>query len=288
MLLTASAKINLWLRVLRRREDGFHEIDTRMLSLDLADTLTLERTGDAPGTVGFTCSDPTLPTDGANLARQALDRLAAHTGAPLPGLRLHLQKAIPHGAGLGGGSSDAAAVLRGANDVCGLGLSIEALGAIAAGLGSDVSFFLHGGAADCRGRGELVTPVPDFSPRLPLLLAKPPFPVPTPWAYQQWRDSREIPGVPYAPQPLPGSAAAAKPPLTLVNDLERPVFAKYLLLAELKTWLLARDEVAAALLSGSGATVFAILREGRLTDALRRDLLAEFGPDTWTWTGRTA
>ena len=118
------------------------------------------------------------------------------------------------------------------------------------------------------GRGENVTPV-EFPHTLPLLLIKPPFGVPTPWAYRQWRDSLEIPGVRYAAQELPWG--------TLVNDLERPVFEKYVFLADLKMWLLGQPEVAGALMSGSGATVFAVLREKAGAESLRARLEQEFG-----------
>ena len=111
-------------------------------------------------------------------------------------------------------------------------------------------FFVYRSTAVCRGRGEIVEPVP-FHARLPLLLLKPPFPVPTPWAYQRWRDARALPGVRYEAQRFDWGE--------LINDLERPVFEKYLLLAEMKTWLLAQPEAAGALLSGSGSTVLAVL-----------------------------
>lgn len=286
LTLAAPAKINLWLRIFGRRPDGFHDLETRMLALELADEVTLEHLPQgAPGTVVFSCSDPSLPVDDSNLARRAVTLLAEQQGRPLPAVRVHLEKRIPHGAGLGGGSSDAAAVLRGLNDLLQLGLSLETLSHLAARLGSDVPFFLIGGAADCTGWGEIVTPVSGFTPRCPVLLVKPPFPVPTPWAYQQWQASQEIPGVDYGPQRI---RLAEGNTVEVVNHLERPVFAKYLLLADLKTWLRGRPEVAAALLSGSGATVFALLREGALVEALRSEIRAEFGPQMWTWAGRSA
>lgn len=247
--LEAPAKINLSLRVLRRREDGFHEITTRMAPLALADRLTLEIPGDAPsGTVGFTCDDPTIPGDENNLAVKAVRALEKHTGV-LPGLRLHLEKHIPHGAGLGGGSSDAAAVLRGLGEL--LGIPFPALHAAAAETGSDVPFFLYNSTCDCTGRGEQVTPVPGFDWRPRLLLLKPPFGVPTPDAYQRWFGSREVPGFLYIPQYTPGGE--------LSNDLERPVFEKYPVLGLLKSQLLTCPGVLAALMSGSGSTVFAVL-----------------------------
>ncbi len=270
MILEAPAKVNLSLRVLRRREDGFHEIVTRMAPLALADRVTVEPLADAPrGTVAFTCDTPGVPGDETNLAVRAVRALEALTG-PLPAVRLHLEKRVPHGAGLGGGSSDAAAVLRGLNGVFALGLPLETLAEAAGAIGSDVPFFLYEAVCDCTGRGEAVVPVGEFAWRPELLLVKPAFGVATPGAYKRWRDSREVPGFHYAPQPVPGGE--------LVNDLERPVFEKYP--GVLKGRLLECPGVTAALMSGSGSTVFAVL-EGDAAPALAV-VQEELGDEVWT------
>ena len=270
--LSAPAKINLSLRVLRRREDGFHEIATRMAPLALADRVTLERLDGAAGRVEFSCDDPTVPGDETNLAVKAVRVLEKITG-PLPAVRIHLEKRIPHGAGLGGGSSDAAAVLRGLRELVPV-LSLQMLQQAAAATGSDVPFFLHGCVCDCTGRGETVRPVPDFAWHPRVLLLKPPFGVATPGAYARWRESREVPGLTYASQPSPGGE--------LVNDLERPVFAKYPVLGVLKARLLACEGVTAALMSGSGSTVFAVLEPA----ANAADIIAaaqhEIGAELWS------
>jgi len=118
-------------------------------------------------------------------------------------VRITLNKRIPHGAGLGGGSSDAAATLRLLNRVFQTrSFRWKKLSALAAALGSDVPFFLGGGAAICRGRGELIEPAP-LPVRLNLFLLKPSFGVSTAWAYSRWRDTQEIPGANYSPQQLP-------------------------------------------------------------------------------------
>ena len=275
MILDAPAKINLSLRVLRRREDGFHEIATRMAPLELADriSLTLLPTPAPPGTVQFTCDDPTVPADETNLAVKAVRALESHTG-PLPGVAIHLEKRIPHGAGLGGGSSDAATVLKGLNALCSLGLSTETLARAAASIGSDIPFFLYDSVCDCGGRGEAVVPVPGFDWHPRLLLIKPPFGVPTPAAYRRWRDSQEVPGFSYAPQSSPGGV--------LDNDLERPVFEKYPVLGTLKNSLLATPGIAAALMSGSGSTVFAVLTGTADSDAILRTVKEEVGEEVWT------
>ena len=195
MQLFAPAKINLSFKILRRRDDGFHEIETLMAPISLGDELTIEPDESGRG-IAFTTDDPTLPPGEDNLvvraARSFFEAIKAE-----PRVRIRLRKIIPHGAGLGGGSSDAASTLLGLNDLNGQPLTPDGLTTLAAALGSDVPFFLAQGAARCSGRGEIVEPVQPLPP-LSLLLLKPEFGVPTPWAYQRWRDSRELPGVDYA------------------------------------------------------------------------------------------
>jgi 4-diphosphocytidyl-2-C-methyl-D-erythritol kinase len=196
----------------------------------------------------------------------------------LPNVELGLSKQIPHGAGLGGGSSDAATVLLGLDALFETRLPLEALSAMAADLGSDVPLFLRRRAVMMRGRGEIVEEATGV-PELPLLLVKPPFGVPTPWAYKQWSTSRELPSIPYGAQEFPWG--------TLVNDLERPVFEKYLFLPTLKKWLLGQPEVAGALMSGSGSTVFAVLHSKEQGVPLGERLAAEFGTDLWCFLCET-
>ncbi len=275
----APAKINLSLRVLGRREDGFHEIETLMVPLDLADEITLEDTAaaDANG-IELVCSDPTIPTGPGNLAYRAAELFQARLGHAMPPVRIVLTKHVPHGAGLGGGSSDAATVLLALNEKTHAGLSTALLAEMAAELGSDVPFFVYRQAAICRGRGERIEPT-NFDATLSLVLFKPEFPISTPWAYQRWRDSRELNGVLYSAQPFPWGE--------LVNDLERPVFEKYLVLADLKTWLLQQPEVSGALLSGSGSTMFAVLRDTPIqADALIERARKNFG-ELWSCVCRS-
>ena len=274
MNFSAPAKINLSLSILGKRPDGFHEIESLMVPISLADTLTFEKCAE-PG-IAFTCSDSTLPCDDSNLVVRAARRFFESTGLH-PSVRIHLAKAIPHGAGLGGGSSDAAMTLTGLNQLFGSPLAPENVHALAAELGSDVPFFLAGSAAVCRGRGEIVEPVP-FPHQLPLLLIKPGFGVPTPWAYSRWRDALEIPGISYAPQEFAWGR--------LVNDLERPVFEKHLFLPVLKRWLLQQPETAGALMSGSGSTCFAVLRDEADGLALEAKVHEAFG-EVWTCLCRT-
>lgn len=270
MQLFPPAKVNLRLRVLRRREDGFHEIESLFAPISLCDELTIQP-NEKPG-LEFSCNDPALSAGEENLVVRAARRFFAETKTEAR-VRIELRKKIPHGAGLGGGSSDAASTLLGLNALAGRPLTRARLTNLAADLGSDVPFFMSESAAICRGRGEIVEPVEKLPP-LPLLLVKPEFGVPTPWAYQHWRDSHELPGIDYAAQSL-GE-------LQLQNDLERPVFEKYVFLAHLKSWLRAQPEVAAALLSGSGSTVFAVLRDAAQAEALAARAREEMDPALWT------
>jgi len=265
----APAKINLSLEIRGKRPDGFHEIETLMVPISLADTLDIQRADG--GGIAFTCSDPTLPAGDDNLVARAA-KLFFERRKMKPNVRIHLEKRIPHGAGLGGGSSDAATTLMGLNELFGAGFDTPALSAMAAELGSDIPFFVYRSAAVCRGRGELVEPVA-FAEPLPLLLIKPPFGVPTPWAYQHWSGSKELPGIPYGAQVFPWGK--------LVNDLERPVFEKYIFLAMVKRWLLAQPEAEGALMSGSGSTMIAVLREALKATALQEKIAVEFGEGLW-------
>jgi 4-diphosphocytidyl-2-C-methyl-D-erythritol kinase len=275
--LPSYAKINLWLRVLGKREDGFHEVQTRLVKVDVADTVRLTLTGTTPG-MDLTCNVPGIPTDDSNLAIMALKAFEARVGVS-HGWKIHLEKRIPHGAGLGGGSSNAGTILRAANQLLGQPLSLDALLEIAAGIGSDVPcFLLDTPAADGEGRGERVTPV-EFPWQLPLVLIKPPFPIPTPWAYKNWSTSKELAGVLYAPQICPWG--------DMVNGLERPVFAKYLLLPTLKSWLLGHGYVRSALMSGSGSTMFAITETDVQAAALAAEARQYVGDTSWVTATRT-
>jgi 4-diphosphocytidyl-2-C-methyl-D-erythritol kinase len=262
----AHAKVNLFLRVLRRREDGFHEIETFMAPITLCDSLELE----SANAFEFRCDDSGLAGED-NLVVRAARLFFSETNRP-PKIRLTLRKEIPHGAGLGGGSSDAAAALRGLNRFFDAGLSSEKLRTLGAQLGSDVSFFVNETAATCSGRGEIVRPASLREP-LSLLLLKPEFGVPSSWAYSQWQ-AREAAGEIYQSQKFGD--------IIFVNDLERPVFEKFVFLAQVKSWLLKQPEVGAALMSGSGSTLFALLRPNVDGDSIAKRAKSELDRELWS------
>lgn len=276
MQLYAPAKINLSFEIKGRREDGFHEIETLMAPISLADRLTIER-GAANGAIQFSCDDPSLSNGEENLVVKAV-RLFQKTTKIDAGVEVRLEKKIPHGAGLGGGSSDAATTLLRLNELFETALDQRALIDLAAQIGSDVPFFILGSVAICRGRGEIVETA-KLPTTLELLLVKPDFGVPTPWAYQKWKDSRGLLGLENMPQEFSG--------VRFVNNLERPVFEKYLFLGHLKLWLHVQPEVAVALLSGSGSTVFAVVHKGGDRMRLVERIKAEIDPILWTFPCET-
>lgn len=272
--LSAPAKLNLSLRVLGQRDDGFHAIDTLLVKLPgLADTLEFAPADD----FAFTCDDPDLPAGEDNLVSKAA-RAFFQAADVAPRGHIHLAKRIPSAAGLGGGSSDAAATLMALNRLHDEPLPPARLAELAATLGSDVPFFLCEGAARCTGRGEVVAAVP-APPALEVLLLKPEFGVATASAYANCLTARPLPGISYDPQEHEG--------ITFVNDLEHAVFRKFLILAEIKQWLLNRAEVAAALLCGSGSTLFAVLKDPASAATLITASRQELDPKLWTWSGTT-
>ena len=265
----APAKINLSLKILGRRDDGFHEIETLISPISLADKIDIEP---QPRWIDFSCDDPTVPSSDENLVVRATKAFLEKTKIT-SGVGIKLQKQIPHGAGLGGGSSDAASVLVALNKLFEAKLSGEELAKLGSTIGSDVSFFLFESAAVCKGRGEIVSPT-KLKKKLSILLLKPAFSVLSAWAYSRWQDSKEIPGISYQTQNFDGQ--------DFVNDLERPVFEKFVFLAQLKAWLLKQAEVGAALMSGSGSTVFAVLRPNADVDLLTKRTREELDREIWT------
>jgi 4-diphosphocytidyl-2-C-methyl-D-erythritol kinase len=156
MQIAAPAKINLHLRVGPRRADGFHPLLSWMASIGLFDNLSLTEKSNG---VTLSCDDPTLPCDERNLAMRAALKLRRRLPADGPGVSIHLEKRIPAGGGLGGGSSDAATTLLGLNQLWNAKQTIEQLSEIAGRLGSDVPFFIFGCSSICKGRGEAVRPL---------------------------------------------------------------------------------------------------------------------------------
>lgn len=250
----AYAKINLSLRVLGKREDGYHELDTYFLQVDWCDELTFKRT-ELPG-MELTCNWEKLPTDHTNLCRRAYD-LITQKFAQKPGVSLHLEKHIPMGAGLGGGSSDAAVTLAVLNELFEAGFSDAELMQMAGKLGADVPFFLLGGFCHGSGRGEILTPISNL-PELYALIVTPGIALPTATVYQNLKIglTRRAKCTIFA-----GLNHDVKKFYELYpggqNDLEPVVFEKYLLLRRVKRTLLEQGAWGASM-TGSGSAVFGL------------------------------
>jgi 4-diphosphocytidyl-2-C-methyl-D-erythritol kinase len=267
----APAKVNLWLKICGKRADGFHELDSLFVPLTLADEVLLEKKERGISLVVQDCgTGEAVPRGPENLAWRAAEAFFCETQIAV-GAAITLKKKIPSGAGLGGGSSDAAAVLLGLEELYGFPLEDSRRRELALGLGSDVPFFLLGTAARGRGRGEILEPCP--SPwRGDLLLCKPPFGVSTPWAYREFER--------LARTASPGDGCGE--PELWRNDLEAPVFSKFLVLPDLGNWLRARPGVRAVMMCGSGSTLLAALDNPSAVPAIQQDIAIQFGPTFWT------
>lgn len=263
--LRASAKINLDLKILARRSDGHHDLHTVFQTLHLHDSLIVEPTGKPFALLGDATQ---MPLDRTNLVWKAADalwRAAGREGEP-GGARVRVRKRIPAQAGLGGGSSDAAAALVGLARVWGIRLRLPDLLRVAAGLGADVPYFLMGGTALGLGRGERLFPMVDL-PQRPVLLVFPDFGVSTADAYRWFAESRECAGTRdlhrHAEGPAPGTRDDVWVPWPslagCVNDLEGPVEAHHPEIAAIREALTASGAELARM-SGSGSAVFGVFR----------------------------
>ncbi len=266
----APAKINLTLRVRGKRADGYHEVESVMQMLTLADRLTI----DSAEEIVFTCSDPALAGEG-NLVVRAARMLRTHCGVTR-GARVHLTKHIPAQAGLGGGSSDAAAVLLALNEWWEVRLPLETLAVLAAQLGADVPFFLDGPAAIVRGRGEQVTPL-IHATVAHVVLAKPAAGLSTPAVYGQLHAP---PYAGHAAHALPETVAMvhalqrndlATVARALVNDLEGPALPMLPALYRLRERLLEQGCLG-VLLCGSGSAVCGICPDAQTAQHAALDL----------------
>ncbi len=279
--LPSHAKINLSLQILGKRPDGFHALRSLMLPISLADTLQFESLN-IPR-IEIECSDPSLPTNKNNLVRRAAELLQTRY-ATGQGARIYLQKHIPVGAGLGGGSSNASTTLIGLNRLWNLKLPEETLERIAAELGSDTAFFIRCHPALCEGRGEILTPF-HFPTLLPLLLINFGFGSSTAWAYQhlECTSSSKFQVSSFSSQPLPSHLRLPLP--LFQNDLEPPVFKKFPILQIAKKFLIQQPQVIAAIMCGSGSTLLALLKSKEEAETFRNTLIQRFGESLWIWIG---
>lgn len=249
--LRAPAKINLYLRILAKREDGYHQLDSLMLKLALADRLVLTRRRQ-PG-LTLRCPGSDLPENEDNLVVRAARLFYRHIDQT-PALEMVLEKHIPVAAGLGGGSSDAAAVLLGLDRLHGTAMGEGVLSELARPLGADVPFFVQSSpAARAGGIGEILTPAATPPGIGGIVLVNPGFAVSTAWVYRNFRLTKQN-----DPYTLTGSFADG--PLECRNDLEAVTMERYPELKEIRDQLLALG-AATALMSGSGPTMFGLFAQ---------------------------
>lgn len=254
MLVFPKAKINLGLRITGRRSDGYHDIETLFYPVDLCDALEIVRgpDGSDKDVMAITgCSLPGAPDD--NIVLKSVTMLRELF--PVPWLSIHLHKRIPAGAGLGGGSSDAAATLRTINRIFGLSVDTSKLKEIASALGSDCPFFIDAIPAFASGRGEILTPAPCILNGYHVVLANPGITSGTKEAYAECKPAL----------PETSLTELVNKPLkewknTVLNDFEEILFPKYPLIKELKSAFYDSGAVFSSM-SGSGSTVFGIYSE---------------------------
>jgi len=279
--LKAAAKINLYLEITGNRPDGYHDLVMILQSIDLCDRVDIRKIDiDA---IQVLCNNPEVPCDRTNLAYKAA-ALLQETFPSVGGMEIAIDKRIPMGAGLAGGSANAAAVLVGIDRLWDLGLTESQLCDFAAQLGSDIPFCVGGGTTLATGRGEILSPLPDLTD-LVLVICKPrQIAIATVWAYQTFRAQgllatshvrdENLSSQMVAAIASGGESAPTKIGRLLYNDLERVVLPEYPEIAELKNKLL-DQECLGAMMSGSGSTVFAIAadldRAQQIAEAVRTD-----------------
>lgn len=257
--LYAPAKINLFLQVLGRRPDGFHDLETWMQKLDLHDTIILE-TGSGTG-IDFFCDDPELPMGEDNLAVKAAVAFFSTAGLKkVPKLKIYLEKKIPVAAGLGGGSSDAGTVLRGLNKLFDQPLSERELVRLARPLGADVPFFtVEHGAVIAHGIGDIMYPV-DSLKDFTFVLVNPGFLVSTRWAFENLFLTSTTKK--YKLSCFQKHKAGSLPLDEMHNDLEEVTSARYPEIEDMKRLLL-ESGASGTLMSGSGPTVFGVFPDAQ-------------------------
>lgn len=273
LTLSANAKINLTLDILGTREDGYHEVAMIMQEISLHDTLSMGKINQGISlTIAIEGQQGTLPADESNLCWKAAALVQKEYNLQ-EGVEIHLIKRIPMAAGLAGGSADAAAVLKGMNHLFRLGMTEARLCELGARLGSDIPFCIMGGTMLATGRGEVLTRLPSF-PRLSVVLTKPPVGVSTAWAYKTYDAGYD------GPHPDNEAMLAAihegdahKAAGLLCNVLEGVTETEHPVIADYKRLMLEHGAMA-SMMSGSGPTVFGLVREKQqawhLADTLKK------------------
>lgn len=253
----APAKVNLLLEILSKRPDGYHELQMIMAGISLYDKITITPSDH----LYMTCNDAALPLDESNLVIQAALAFIKFTNRSV-NAHIHLEKRIPSAAGLGGGSSDAAATLRGLDQYCSTGLNPGDLEKLGVALGADVPFFVRPGHKIARGIGERLSPI-TLNTELNLVLINPGYPLSTAEIYRKFRLTSKVKQT-NVPPSLKGLSEVVR---LLRNDLEPVVLANHPEVAAIKR-LLENSGCSGCLMSGSGPTVFGIFEDAKLIDGV--------------------
>lgn len=269
MILYPNAKINIGLNIIKKRTDGFHELETVMYPIDLADVLTINFSNGSKK--GATFSATGIKIDGDpndNLIVKAYNII--NSKCNLPALNIHLHKSIPFGAGLGGGSSDCAFTIKGINNLCKLNMTIKEMEQIAAELGSDCPYFIRNQPALAKGRGEILSTLKIDLNKYHFAVIIPPIPISTKLAY-----SKVTPQIPENSLSKTISSDIEKWKYLIKNDFETSVFPEFPEIQKIKDELYSQGAIYAAL-SGSGSAVFGIFTE-------RIDASSIFSEEYFVW-----
>jgi 4-diphosphocytidyl-2-C-methyl-D-erythritol kinase len=275
-------KVNFLLNLLGKRLDGFHELETLMHPVPVCDRLTFDRKGTD---IRLTCSHPLLPTNAKNLVYRAAE-IFLTTAKITDGVRIHLEKHVPMAAGLGGGSGNAAVTLVALNELFDQPLPREKLHELAAGLGSDIPFFLQASPAIGTGRGENIKPLTPFEclRGKSIILVHPGFGISTPWAYQQMSNFPEAQnGQPGRAQKLASLLAKgdlAPASQDFYNSLEAPALKKFPLLVIFQEFFREQGAIT-TLMSGSGSATFAIVESQAHAEKILETFKVQFGEKMW-------
>jgi len=298
-VLLAPAKINLYLEIIGDRADGYHELAMVMQSVDLCDRVTMASAGTQD--ISLKCSHPLVPSDETNLAYRAAALMCQEfeeAYARFGGVKIRIEKNIPVGAGLAGGSGNAAAVLVGINMLWQLGLTTIDLHRLAAKLGSDIPFCVSGGTALATGRGEQVSPLMDVQNNYAVLAKYNSLAVSTPWAYQTYRKQFESTYVRKADDLAERRSRVHSGPMVaaitrkdssqisalLYNDLEKVVLPAHPQVQALKEAMARSPQAKGVLMSGSGPTVFALAESEEDSQAIVTAVRAAIpDPDLGLW-----
>lgn len=268
LTLKSPAKINLFLEVLKKRDDGYHEIVSLIQAVDLCDELVLEKRKKG---VVVTCDHPDCPTDESNLAFKAASMLLEEETTK-EGVSIHIKKKIPISAGLGGGSSNAAATLKGINRLFELELPDKKLHDLASRIGSDVPFFLYSGQALVKGRGEKIKPINIMYRDYWLVLVCPGFEVSTRWAYQNVKISLTKERKEFNLKSLENGSVFFKALRSFRNDLEEVVSKRYPVVQKIKE-ILENSGALKSSMSGSGPTVYGVFDRKPQAEEVAKKLL---------------